>query len=257
MPDITVIIRVHLRDDCYSSQFGFPRTSRNGWTDRTRDVTAGMEYFVLRAHAHARAHAHTSTPRVYTSASHDVSRRSSRQILFRKIGLPLSSTTERQQLCVGGSSRRTNTCNARGCGRVWKTFEAITPPNLSFSSNIQSLAFLFCAPDRDTSRIFFFSGISQPCGMMSPVMVNAGKPLAPEIRVIPTTRDNIADRSLRVVQRLRAQTFAEGITKMSSDIIIYHNYLFSYKFCWRKFFHSNWLSSKCRKKYFSHQFLRA
>lgn len=75
-------------------------------------------------------------------------------------------------------------CNARGCGRVWKTFEAINPPNLSFSSNIQSLAFLFCAPDRDTSRIFFFD-ISQPCGMMSPVMASAGKPLAPEIRVSP------------------------------------------------------------------------
>lgn len=151
-----------------------------------------------------------------------------------------------------------NTCNVRGCGRVWKTFEAITPPNLSFSSDIQSLAFLFCAPDRDTSRIFFF--FFRYISTMRNDVARYGEcrqTIGSRNPRLPITRDNIADRSLRVVQRLRAQTFAEGITKMSSDIIVYHNYLFSHQFCWRKFFHNNWLSSKCRKKCFSHQFLRA
>lgn len=72
--------------------------------EKMRNVTVRMEHFRT---ARTCTHAHTNT-RVYT-ASHDVSRRSSRQILFRKIELPLSSTTERQQLCVGGSSRPTNT----------------------------------------------------------------------------------------------------------------------------------------------------
>lgn len=141
-------------------------------------------------------------------------------------------------------------CNVRGCGRVWKTFGAITPPNLSFSSNIQSLAFLFCAPDRDTSRIFFFFFFRYISTMRNDVARygECRQTIGSRNPRLPITRDNIADRSLRVVQRLRAQTFAEGITKMSSDIIVYHNYLFSYKFCWRKFFRDNWLSSECRKK---------
>lgn len=63
--------------------------------EKMRDVMARMKHFVQCAHTHTHARAKART---YTSVSHDVSRRSSRQILFRKIGLPLSSTTKRQQL---------------------------------------------------------------------------------------------------------------------------------------------------------------
>lgn len=156
MPDITVIIGVRLRDDCYSSQFGFPRTPRNGWTDRMRDVTAGMEYFVLRAHAHARTHGYA---RVYTSASRDVSRRSSRQILFRKIGLPLSSTTERQQLCVGGSSRRTNTRTRAWVRARLKNFRGYHAPPESFlllQHSISRFSLLRARPRYLTNFFFFF-----------------------------------------------------------------------------------------------------
>lgn len=64
-------------------------TSQNGWNDRMGDVTAGE----------------WNTLRTRTRRMRDVSRRSSRQILFRKIGLPLSSTTERQQLYVASRRR--------------------------------------------------------------------------------------------------------------------------------------------------------
>lgn len=129
-----------------------------------RDVTTGMERFIQRAHVHA--HVHTNT-HVYTSSSHDVSRRSSRQILFRKIGLPLSSTTERQQLCVGRSSRPTNTHVT--CVRATARLKNLRGyhPNLRLLQHSISLPFLFYAPDRDTSRIF---DVSQPRGMMSPVI---------------------------------------------------------------------------------------
>lgn len=69
----------------------------------------------------------------------DVSRRSSRQILFRKIGLPLSSTTERRQLCVGGSFRATNTRVTCARARL-KNFRGYHPDLLD--SGIQSRPFL-------------------------------------------------------------------------------------------------------------------
>lgn len=56
-----------------------------------RDVTTEAPRARAQAHEYARVYTHT-----HTAMSHDVSRRSSRQILFRKIGLPLSSTTERR-----------------------------------------------------------------------------------------------------------------------------------------------------------------
>lgn len=79
-------------------------------------------------------YAHRKYTRTYTNvcsthseaAPRDVSRRSSRQILFRKIGLPLSSTTERRQLCVGGSFRLTNTHVMRVRARL-KNFQSYHP----------------------------------------------------------------------------------------------------------------------------------
>lgn len=114
--------------------------------------------------AHIHTHTRTRTC-MYTTSHDDVSRRSSRQILFRKIGLPLSSTTERRSCASADCPDLTNThvtC-VRARTRL-KNFRGYHP-NLLFS-NIQSIPFLFCASDRDTSRIF---GISQPRGMMSPV----------------------------------------------------------------------------------------
>lgn len=125
-----------------------------------------MEHFV---HEQAYVYAHMY---ISSSSGNDVSRRSSRQILFRKIGLPLSSTTERRQLCVGADRSDQPTRAYPAYERVWKTCGTISPR--SPPSSIQSLPFLSCAPDCDTPRIF---GISQPREMMSPWW-RTGKPSA-------------------------------------------------------------------------------
>lgn len=81
-------------------------------------------------------------------------------------------------------------CNVRGCGRVWKTFEAITPPPpesfLLLQHSISRFSLLRARP-RYLTNFFFFSlrYISTTRNDVAPVMVNAGKPLAPEIRVYP------------------------------------------------------------------------
>lgn len=156
------------------------------------------------AHTRARARTH-GCARVYASASHDVSRRSSRQILFRKIGLPLSSTTERQQLCVRRilpTYQYHVTCVGAGASEKLSRLSPPLPPsNLSFSSNIQSLAFLFCAPDRDTSRIFFFFFFRYISTMRNDVARygECRRTIGSRDPRLPITRDNIADRSLRVV----------------------------------------------------------
>lgn len=95
-----------------------------------KDVTVGERnalYNALRARKYIYIYVHIRT-RVHTliAAPRDVSRRSSRQILFRKIGLPLSSTTERRQLCVGGSYRLTNTHIMRVRARL-KNFRSYHP----------------------------------------------------------------------------------------------------------------------------------
>lgn len=121
--------------------------SENGLKNKMKDVTIGMKHRVQRTrHIYTHAYMYTS------AASHDVSRWSSRQILFRKIGLPLSSTTERQQLCVDGSFPATNNVRANACEKLSRLSPRSSPP---------SFPFLLCAPDRDTTRIF---GIFQPQG---------------------------------------------------------------------------------------------
>lgn len=82
-------------------------------------------YNALRERKYIYVHIRTRV-RTLTAVPRDVSRRSSRQILFRKIGLPLSSTTERRQLCVGGSSRLTNTHVMRVRARL-KNFRSYHP----------------------------------------------------------------------------------------------------------------------------------
>lgn len=252
MPDITVIIRVHRRDDCYSSQFGFPRTSRNGWTDRMRDVTAGMEYFVLRAHARTHGYARACTRQRRTTLVVDLQDKYYSEKLDYRYRPPPNANS-----CASADPPDVPIhVHVRGCGRVWKTFSRLSPPRIFPSPPTFNLSLFSSARQTAIPHEFFFRYIST----MRNDVARYGEcrqTIGSRNPRLPVTRDNIADRSLRVVQRLRAQTFAEGITKMSSDIIIYHNYLFSYEFCWRKFFHNNRLSGKCRKKCFSHQFLRA
>lgn len=127
--------------------------------NRMRDVTAGMEYFVPRAHARARARTH-GCARVYASASHDVSRRSSRQILFRKIGLPLSSTTERQQLCVRRilpTYQYHVTCVGAGASEKLSRLSPLPPPRrISPSPPTFNLSLFSSARQTAIPHEFFF-----------------------------------------------------------------------------------------------------
>ena len=126
-------------DDFYSSQFNFLTSEKKQIKRQTSRQKGSTSY------THARTRISTRTHQRHTTFS----RRSSRQILFRKIGLPLSSTTERRQLCVGGSSRPIRTYqyarNVRACERL-KNFRGYHTP--IFFSNIQSLPFLFCTRPR-------------------------------------------------------------------------------------------------------------
>lgn len=179
-----------------------------------------MERFVQRVHAHAHRNTH-----VHTSASHDVSRRSSRQILFRKIGLPLSSTTERQQLCVGGSSQPTNThvtC-VRACESASEKLSRLSPQSSSPPTFNLSL-FFFQAPNRDTSRIF---SISQPRGMMSPgyggyrQTIGSRNPRLP-IQTMISRTEICEGRATFCMLKHSLKCLA----KMSKELIIYDNLIF-------------------------------
>lgn len=117
--DIPTPERLH-----YSSSSDSLSTSYRKIREKTEWKMSRQEWSTLPRYAVARARAHI--PSVGVGVAVDVSRRSSRQILFRKIGLPLSSTTERRQLCVGGSFGATNTRVTCARARL-KNFSRLSP----------------------------------------------------------------------------------------------------------------------------------
>lgn len=143
--------------------------------------------------AHIHTHTRTRTC-MYTTSHDDVSRRSSRQILFRKIGLPLSSTTERRSCASADCPDLTNThvtC-VRARTRL-KNFRGYHPP--IFSSPTFNLSLFSSA--RQTAIPHEFSIYLNHAEWCRLYTVDTGKPLAPEIRVSLIKHDNIADRGLR------------------------------------------------------------
>lgn len=179
---------------------------------------AGMEHFVQHAHAHV----HTNTHLYAASVSHDVSRRSSRQILFRKIGLPLSSTTERQQLCVGGSFQPTNTyvtC-VRACVRArvrLKNFRDYHPNLLPLQHSIFPFSLLRARPRYLTNFQYISTTRNDiACNVGYRQTIGSRNPRFP-----------ISDNDIAKVCAtfLYVQIFTESIVKMSRKIVIY-NFLF-------------------------------
>lgn len=164
-------------------------TSRDGWkgrNERRHDDSDELGELCITRYAYANTHTcartRTHVP-VLAAAPRDVSRRSSRQILFRKIGLPLSSTAVRRQLCVGGSVP-TYQYTRNACASASQKLSGLsprsslpTPPNLSLFSSAHQTAI---------SHDF---GVSQPRKMSPRRWIQASTVGS---RIYISTHDNIA-----------------------------------------------------------------
>lgn len=77
--------------------------------NRMRDVTAGMEYFVLRAHARARAHAHTGARACTRQRRATLVVDLQDKYYSEKLDYRYRPPPSANSCAFGGSSRRTNT----------------------------------------------------------------------------------------------------------------------------------------------------